>query len=530
MADDRQPGSDEPDEGPNDPDDSNDAAKDNPLAGAEGQLQDLFARLGIGKEQLSGDVSFAQLGEIMQQLQGMLGSAGGFFAAPTNAEGGVNWELTKDTARKVTASLGSDPTPSSAQVEQVVDAVSIAEVWLDSATDFPRVGTSPLVWSRADWVEQTMPIWRRLVEPVATHIADAMAETIRADDPDAAAAAEAAGFPIGPELANLSGMMKPMLRSAGSSMFGMQLGQGLGRLATEVVGATDIGLPLHDRVALIPSNITEFGAGLDQTRTDITLYLALRECARQRLFAGVGWIRGQLLNLVESYARGIAIDTSAMERAVSEINTEDLAELSKALEGSLFTPAKTPAQLAVLEQLETMLALVEGWVDEVVAQATARWMPAADALAETMRRRRATGGPAEATFASLVGLELRPRRMRDAANLWAALRNARGADGRDAVWSHPDIAPTAADLDDPLGFVRGERSAAGPADPAEVATDETSMDADSFDAELAKLLDAEAKMDDVDDTADGESGDGESGDGESGGGDPSDSGADGPRG
>ena len=142
----------------------------------------------------------------------------------------------------------------------------------------------------------------------------------------------------------------------------------------------------------------------------------------------------------------------------------------------LFEPQKTPAQQAVLERLETMLALVEGWVDEVVTQATAHRMPSSGALAEAVRRARASGGPAEATFATLVGLELRPRRMRDAANLWAALRDARGIDGRDAVWSHPDLVPTSADLDDPLGFVQAERSA-------------TSADED-FDAALAELLDS----------------------------------------
>jgi hypothetical protein len=51
--------------------------------------------------------------------------------------------------------------------------------------------------------------------------------------------------------------------------------------------------------------------------------------------------------------------------------------------------------------------------------------------------------------------------MRDAANLWAALRDARGVDGRDAVWSHPDLVPTSADLDDPLGFVAGETRTEG---------------------------------------------------------------------
>jgi putative hydrolase len=275
-----------------------------------------------------------------------------------------------------------------------------------------------------------------------------------------------------------------MLRSSGASMFGLQLGQGLGQLATEVIGATDIGLPLSEpgHVALIPTNVAAFGEGLEQSSTDVRLYLALRESARQRLFAAAGWLREQMLALVEQYARGITIDTSALEEAVSQIDPNNLAELGEKLEGGLFEPTKTPEQLATLERLETMLALVEGWVDDVVTQATSQWMPAAGALAETVRRSRATGGPAEATFATLVGLELRPRRMRDAANLWAALREARGADGRDAVWTHPDLLPTAADLDDPLGFVTAE-------------AEQTESD-DDFDAALADLLDAEAERGD----------------------------------
>ena len=68
---------------------------------------------------------------------------------------------------------------------------------------------------------------------------------------------------------------------------------------------------------------------------------------------------------------------------------------------------------------------------------------------------RATGGPAERTFATLVGLELRPRRLREAAAIWRGLTDARGIAGREAIWTHPDLLPTTEDLDDPEGFVRG---------------------------------------------------------------------------
>jgi hypothetical protein len=36
--------------------------------------------------------------------------------------------------------------------------------------------------------------------------------------------------------------------------------------------------------------------------------------------------------------------------------------------------------------------------------------------------------------------------------LWAALKEERGVEGRDAIWHHPDLLPTAEDLDDPRGF------------------------------------------------------------------------------
>jgi len=419
---------------------------------------------------------------LMQQLQSafaMLGGGGSMFAGGPDAGSGVNWAIAKDTARKTTASLGADPTPDSAQRAAVREAASIAEVWLDQATVFPRGGATAVAWSRAEWIENTMPVWQRLVEPVAAHIADAMEGALSPGGDDTNAL---------PGMAGMEQMLRPMLRSSGASMFGLQLGQGLGRLATEVVGATDIGLPLSEpgHVALLPTNIAAFGAGLEQSSTDVTLYLALRECARQRLFASAGWLRAQMLTLVEEYARGITIDTSALEQAVSQVDPTNIQELSS-LAGGLFEPQKTPEQRATLERLETMLALVEGWVDDVVTQATAPWMPAAVALAETVRRARASGGPAEATFATLVGLELRPRRLRDAANLWAAIRDRHGNDGRDAVWSHPDLIPTAADLDDPLGFAAGESKAK--------ATD------DEFDAALAELLDQETP--DSDDEAPG---------------------------
>ncbi len=111
--------------------------------------------------------------------------------------------------------------------------------------------------------------------------------------------------------------------------------------------------------------------------------------------------------------------------------------MEQLLNQGIFEPKATPEQTAALERLETLLALIEGWVQTVVTAALGDRIPGTSALSETLRRRRATGGPAEQTFATLVGLELRPRKLREAAALWERLTQAVGADARDARLAAP---------------------------------------------------------------------------------------------
>jgi putative hydrolase len=229
----------------------------------------------------------------------------------------------------------------------------------------------------------------------------------------------------------------------------------VGALASDLVSGTDVGLPLVPRhgIALMPANIESFADGLEVDLAEVRLYLAVREAARVGLFAEVAWLGPQLVAAVQAYARDISIDTEGIESALQSIDPSDPAAMQAALSDSLFTPEPSPAQRSALTLLETYLALVEGWVDVVADRAASKHLPHAAALGEAVRRRRASGGPAERVFSQLVGLELRPRRLRDAANLWAALEAKGGAAVRDGAWAHPDLAPTAADLDDPLGYV-----------------------------------------------------------------------------
>jgi putative hydrolase len=255
------------------------------------------------------------------------------------------------------------------------------------------------------------------------------------------------------------GGLAAMMRQIGGAMIGSQTGTAVGELAREVVGSSDIGLPLgaEGTAALLPAGVAEFGQGLSVDAGEVRLFLALREAAHQRLFAHVPWLRAYLLGAVEQYASGITVDVARLQEAMPEVDITNPEALRDALSGEgLFRPEDTPAQKAALSRLETALALVEGWVATVVRAAAGERLTHADALAEAIRRRRATGGPAERTFATLVGLELRPRKLREATTIWQGLTDARGIEGRDGLWAHPDLLPVADDLENPDAFVQGQ--------------------------------------------------------------------------
>jgi putative hydrolase len=380
------------------------------------------------------------------------------FADLMSWQGGpVNWDLAKNVARHALAAEG-DPSVLDTDRNKITEAVRLADLWLDEVTSFSSGVRQVQAWSRSEWVEATLPVWSKLCDPIAEKAVDAMGGVL-ADAPGELGA----GLPdelstalqaMGGGLGGLGAMM----RRIGGMIVGSQTGAAVGALAHEVVSSTDVGLPLgpEGTAALLPAGVAAFGEGLSIGADEIGLFLALREAAHHRLFGHVPWLRAHLLGAVEEYARGITVDASRLREAMPQIDPANPDALRDALSGAaLFQPEDTPQQKAALSRLETALALVEGWVTTVVDEAAGNRLPHATALAEASRRRRATGGPAERTFATLVGLELRPRKLREAALIWRRLTEVRGTAERDAVWAHPDLLPTDEDFDDPEGFVSG---------------------------------------------------------------------------
>ncbi len=385
---------------------------------------------------LGGSFDLSDLGQIFTRLGQMFSGAGSVMATGT-ASGPVNYELARQVASNAIGSVKPIPAATNTAIG---DAVRLAETWLDGVTALPAGTSSAVAWTPNDWVDNTMRTWQRLCDPMAEQVSTVWASAL----PE--------------EAKSLAGPLLSVMSQMGGLAFGSQLGQALARLSSEVLTSTDIGLPLGPKgvAALLPGAIEEFASGLQQPRSEIITFLAAREAAHHRLFSHVPWLTSQLLSAVEAYANGMTIDIKGIEELAQGFSPSSLTDpgaMEELLNQGVFEPKATPEQLQALARLETLLALIEGWVQTVVTAALGDRIPGTAALSETLRRRRATGGPAEQTFATLVGLELRPRKLREAAVLWERLTQAVGADARDRVWQHPDLLPEAEDLDEPAAFI-----------------------------------------------------------------------------
>ncbi|WP_336645077.1 zinc-dependent metalloprotease [Microbacterium sp. USHLN186] len=413
----------------------------------------------------------AQMSGFMAQLQGM------FNADP--------WQSARQQALHIANRDGLGIAGGARS--SLVDAFGLANLWLGEATTISELASSPQAMTRGEWVEKTLPVWQEIADPVATSIADALTGALETQVP--------------PEMQQMVQGAGQLMRGLGSSLFAAQFGQVLGRLSLEVVSGGDVGIPVLSAgtAALIPQNIADFGEGLEVPEDQITLYLAVRELAYARLYRHAKWLHLHVLSQITEYARGVTVDFAALEDLASRLDPSDPAELRAAIEGGALLPTQTESQRESLVRLENLIATIDGWVDVVTEQATAR-LPDGERLAEAARRRRAVGGPAEDALGALVGLKLRPRRLREASAMWRAVTDAVGVAARDALWDYPDIMPLASDIDDPSALIarleavqRGEQPAT-----------------DELDEALARLLDGEEFGDE--DSGGEESGGEESGD------------------
>ena len=409
-------------------------------------LKRMFESGALNPEELSkvagAGINPKLLSQLFGQVQAMM----------SDSDGPVNWELATKTALDL-AKEGQRQ-PSEALSAEIQNSFDIAALWLSEQTEFTN--SQPLKQlSRTLWVQDAMPLFKDLAEPVAASMSKALSENLNQVMPE--------------ELVGMIGPATKFLENAGAAMFAAQLGQSVGKLSENVLSASEIGIPLSTRPGLVMQNVEDFLKDLETPKSEVLIYLAIRELAVSYLYASNRWLRDQVATQVSEFAAGLKIDPESIQNLAQQIDPSDPTTFNLVIEsGGLITPRNSD-QEAALVRIETTLALIEGWADAVAFSAASR-LPGINQVFELLRRRQAVGA-AQKTFATLLGLELRPRLQREALAMWQQIETAVGSTVRDSIWKHPDLLPSAADIQDPSTLIK--RLSGGD---------------DDFDSELNKLL------------------------------------------
>ena len=404
------------------------------------------------------------------------------------------------------AALTNDESPSASDIASGLEALAVAQLWLDPKTDFTAPLAPAQIWSRSQWIDETLVGWCEVVAPLAESLSGAVSGAIsglatgafgdafgdslggafggmQGDEPENQNGNPLNSFGFGPAInsentgstENNSSNLNPMagifnqmsnaMRAFGGVIFATQLGETIKTTAGSVTGGADIGIPLliKNRPALIAANCNSWGAELGIPEAELRYYLALREVAGVRLFNNVPWLREYITASIKSYSAGIKVNIEKIQEGMSGIaGTSGLdgigtspEALNEAIANGLFTTDETPSQKSALHRLETIAALIEGWIDEVSASAALEHLPSLPALRESARRGRATGGPMQKAFAALIGLEISPRSSRDAATFFNYIATNESISQRDELWSSPELLPTIEEISNPSEFRKG---------------------------------------------------------------------------
>ena len=288
-----------------------------------------------------------------------------------------------------------------------------------------------------------------MIEPLADGMASALTNVLKQGPTE--------GPTEGPELAAIA----PIMRAFMGSLIASQLGTSVGQLAVSITGSNDVAIPLftQSEARLIPQNITAWAQGLDIPSDEVRIFLAIREAAASRLFSHTPWLSNYIQGAITAYGAGIKIDIDSIqeqaERALEtgELDINNPESISVAISAGLFKPEQSPSQDAALAKLEMALALIEGWIDYVTTKAVGDRLPSYPALSETLRRRRALKSPTQQLFATLLGLEVSPRKARECAQFWFEVESEIGLANRDQRWEDPAFLPRAEELADVKKFL-----------------------------------------------------------------------------
>jgi coenzyme F420 biosynthesis associated uncharacterized protein len=193
---------------------------------------------------------------------------------------------------------------------------------------------------------------------------------------------------------------------------------------------------------------------LDVDRDTFFDWIVLHELTHVVQFTGVPWLRDHLGGLLRTYldTLDVQIKAGAAGGLPSMPNIPELVERFR--EGGLVALISSREQRELLDQLQPVMAVIEGYSEHVMDALGVELVPGYEKLRVAMDRRRRSRSAPERILQKLLGLDMKMRQYEQGKRFCDAVVAEAGIAGLNTVWRSPADMPSAAELDDPSAWIR----------------------------------------------------------------------------
>jgi putative hydrolase len=360
-------------------------------------------------------------------------------------QGALSWDAARQFA--LTIATGGSPEGNVDPIERIKieQLARVAELHIAKVTglDPSPSGRGLLIVpvNRTVWTQRTLDAYRPLFE--------VLAESLNEDD-----AGPAELDPNDP-----MGFMAPLMKMIGPMMLGLTAGSMVGHLAQRSLGQYDLPIPRpvpaagSEELLLVVPNLDAFGTEWSLPPDDLRLWVCLHEVAHHAVL-GVPHVRSRLDGLLREYLAGFEADPGRLESSLGDLDVMG-ASGPEAFQQLLGDPEvvlgaiQSPAQQALLPQLEALVCVIAGYVDHVMDQIGGGLLSSYGMITEAVRRRRVEAASADRFVEKLFGLELTQAAYDRGAAFADGVVERAGEDGLARLWEAPRLLPTPAEVDAP---------------------------------------------------------------------------------
>ena len=362
----------------------------------------------------------------------------GDLARMFSRQGPVNWDVARQTASWLATDGQPEPNVDPLERIRLEELVRVADLHVSAATGLSTSIAggilSILPVSRGDWALHSLEAYRPFLERLATSLSTAGDDD--EDDPADVAA-------------KLMGDLGKML---GPVLLGMQSGFMLGHLSRRALGQYDLPLPRRpaDQLLIVPANLDAFAEEWSLAGDDLRLWVCLQEVTLHAVL-GRPHVRARLADLINEYVSRFEVDPEALEMSLGNIDPTDPAGLQKVLGNpeTLLGAMRSPGQQETLTRIETLTAVISGYVDHIMDSVGRGLIGSYGQITEALRRRRVEAGDGDRFAARLLGLELGRGQYERGANFIRGVVERAGDEGLARLWMTERELPTTAEVDAP---------------------------------------------------------------------------------